>query len=229
MAKASRFLREVFFHEKFFLFTKNIIMDTIYVIMIGLELRKKYKSGSAAEIIRDAILFGEITGEIGQNEFADSLGISRMPVREALITLEYHGLIEKLPNQHVKIADINDRAVKDSFYDMSLLELEVIKNLPAEKLESLSTLSQIEFHRALYKNTASPLRRTFLRIITETYLMFAVEHSDGRKLDAVFGNLKLSLEDQSMLKAGYAVYSEALAAEMIRIRKDKRSTKYAEP
>ena len=211
-----------------FLFTENEIMDTICVIMIELEIRKKYKSGSAAEVIRDAILFGDIAGEIGQNEFAGSLGISRMPVREALITLEYHGLIEKLPNQHVKIADINDRAVKDLLSDMSLLEIEVIKNLNAEELKSLSSLSQAEFHRALYTNTASPLRRTFLKIITETYLIFTLENSDSRKLDAVFGNLKLSLEDPAVLKAGYAVYSEVLAAEMIRIRKDKRRIPHAE-
>ena len=50
--------------------------DNVYNSPIMLELRKKYKSGSAAEIIRNAILSGEISGEIGQNEFADSLGIS---------------------------------------------------------------------------------------------------------------------------------------------------------
>ncbi|MBQ3763537.1 MAG: GntR family transcriptional regulator, partial [Synergistaceae bacterium] len=70
----------------------NTICNIIYNIM--LELRKKYKSGNAVESIRNAILFGEISGEIAQNEFADSLGISRIPVREALIALEYHGLIE---------------------------------------------------------------------------------------------------------------------------------------
>lgn len=203
-------------------------MYTIHAIM--LELRKKYKSGSAAEIIREAILLGEISGEIGQNEFADSLGISRIPVREALITLEYHGLIEKLPNQHVRITDIDDKAVKDLFIDMSLMEIEVIKNLNAENLQSLSSLGQAEFHRSLYVNAVSPLRKTFLKILTETYIMFVLEHSDGRKINTVFGNLKLSLGDISILKACYTVYAEALAAEMIRIRKDnKENLPHAEP
>ena len=55
-----------------------------------LELRKKYKSGNAAEILREAILTGDIPEGISitQNEIADSLGTSRMPVREALISLE---------------------------------------------------------------------------------------------------------------------------------------------
>ena len=194
-----------------------------------IELRKKYKSGSSAEIIRNAILSGEISGEIGQNEFAESLGVSRIPVREALITLEYHGLIEKLPNQHVRIIDIDDRAVKDLFTDMSLLELETVKKLAPENLKYLSSLGQAEFHRELYMNTHSPLRRSFLKIITETYLMFILEHSDSRKIAPVFMNLKLALEDMSMLRAGYAVYAEVLASELIRIRRDRRRMNYAEP
>ena len=39
-----------------------------------------------------------------QNELAESLGVSRMPVREALMILEYQGLIIRLPNNHVKAA-----------------------------------------------------------------------------------------------------------------------------
>ena len=209
------------------MFTKKEIMDTIHVIM--LRLRKKYKSGSAAEIIRDAILLGDISGEVAQNEFADSLGVSRIPVREALITLEYHGLIEKLPNQHVAIIEIDDMSVKDLFTDMSLLELELIKSLSSEKLKSLSSASQIDFHRELYKNSKSPLRRIFLKILTETYLMFVLEHSDGRKLSPVFENLRLSLEDMGVLKACYAVYAEVLTSELINIRRDKRRISNAEP
>ena len=194
-----------------------------------LELRKKYKSGNAVESIRDAILLGEISGEIAQNEFADSLGISRIPVREALIALEYHGLIEKLPNQHVKIVEINDAAIKELFSDMSLLELEVIKSLPSEKLKFLSSLGQLEFHREIRRFTKSPLRKTFLKIITETYLMYVLEHSDehydGRNLAPVFENLKHSLEDFDILKACYAVYAEVLSTELINIRRRKN---YAE-
>lgn len=188
--------------------------------MLQIELSKKYKSGSAAEIIRDAILSGEISGEIAQNEFADSLGVSRIPVREALIILEYSGLIEKFPNQHVKITEIDSKAIKDIFSDMYLLELEAIKNLSAETLAYLSSVkSQAEFHRELYRNTNSPLRKTFLKIITETYIIFVLEHSDNNNINTVFENLRLSLQDFSMLRAGYAVYAEVLASELIYIRR----------
>lgn len=192
-----------------------------------LELTKKYKSGSAVEIIRDAILSGEISGEIGQREVADSLGVSRIPVRDALITLEYHGLIEKLPNQHVRITLLDDRAIRDLFSDMAILEIETVKSLPPEKLQHLSSLSQSEFHRELYMNTHSTLRKNFLRIITETYIMFVIEHSDGAKFSAVFEDLKHALDDMSILRAGYTVYAEVLASELIRILNDNRRNNHA--
>ena len=203
--------------------------DNVYNSPIMLELRKKYKSGSAAEIIRNAILSGEISGEIGQNEFADSLGISRIPVREALINLEYHGLIAKLPNQHVRIISLDDRMIRDIFSDMSLLEVETVKTLSAVKLQNLSSLSQIEFHRELYVNTHSPLRKNFLRITTETYITFIIEHSDGAKISPVFENLKHALDDIGILRAGYTVYAEVLASELIRIWNDNRRKNHAEP
>lgn len=194
-----------------------------------LELRKKYKSGSATEIIRDAILSGEISGEIGQKEFAESLGVSRIPVREALISLQYHGLIEKMSNQHVRIIILDDAAIRDLFSDMSLLETETIKSLPPGKIQHLSSLNQMDFHRELYMITHSPLRRAFLRITAETYLAFVLEHSDGVKIVPVFENLKHSLNDISILRAGYAVYAEVLASEFIRIRNDNRRNNHAEP
>lgn len=200
-------------------FTNNEIMNTIYVIMKKLELRKKYKSGNAIEIIRDAILTGEISGEIAQSDFADALGISRSPVREALIVLEYHGLIEKLPNQHIRIITLDDEAIKDLFIDMSLLELEAIENFSCERLTELSLITgQADFHRELYRNIDSPLRKKFLEIITETYLVFVLRHSDGTNINPVFENLRLSLRDPNTLKSSYAAYAEVLASELKLIR-----------
>lgn len=187
-----------------------------------LELNRKYKSASAAEIIRDAILFGDISGEIIQSEFADSLGISRIPVREALIILEYHGLVEKMPNQHVKIISFDDKAVRDIFVDMSLLELAALKNLSAGKLQELSSLAQMEFHRELYANTNSPLRKRFLRIITEAYLAFVIENTDSVKIMEAFEKVRKSLGNFSALKAGYTIYADVLTSELVRIRQENR-------
>ena len=51
----------------------------------------KKKQGSIVELLRDEILAGNIPdgSEMTQNELAEGLGVSRMPVREAPILLEY--------------------------------------------------------------------------------------------------------------------------------------------
>ena len=68
------------------------------------------KQGSIVEAISQAILSGQIPAgtEMTQKELAESLGVSRMPVREALILLEYQGLIHRLPNNHVQVADLTE-------------------------------------------------------------------------------------------------------------------------
>ena len=72
--------------------------------MEQIGIRKK--QGSIVEVLRDAILSGRIPEdmEMTQNELAQDLGVSRMPVREALILLEYQGLVRRLPNNHVRVA-----------------------------------------------------------------------------------------------------------------------------
>ena len=75
------------------------------------------KNGGVVEALQQAILSGQIPAgtEMTQNELAESLGVSRMPVREALMILEYQGLIIRLPNNHVKAADLNEDDIAADF------------------------------------------------------------------------------------------------------------------
>ena len=190
-----------------------------------LELRKKYKSGSAAEILRDAILTGDIPEGISitQNEIADSLGTSRMPVREALISLEYQGLIVRHTNQHVQTASLNDEAIHSVFNDMAVLEIEALRHMTREKIIMLTQCEgQINFHRMLCELTESPLRKKMLEIFTEVYFEFVIERSENAaQIEAVFGDLIQAMNeppDFGIIRSCYRVYSEVLSHELIRIR-----------
>ena len=203
-------------------------MDTISPIM--LKLKKKYKSGSTTEILQEAILSGDLPEGIiiTQNELAMSLGTSRMPVREALIALEYQGLIERMPGQHVRVPELNDECIRSVFADMAMIETDILRNLPAEKLFFLSSCGgQAEFHRALLETVKAPMRRKFITTITEVYLSFVRANSENAgRIDAVFANILEALRepaDFDVIRAGYAVYSEVLSGELIRIRKRRKS------
>ena len=133
-----------------------------------LKLERLYKSETALEILQEAILSGDIESgtEITQTEAALSLGVSRMPVREALISLEYCGLLERLPGQHVRVAELDEESIKNIFHDVAKLTIEIIKNLDAEELHELFlNENQVEFHRTLREKTKSSLRKKFLEIM----------------------------------------------------------------
>lgn len=193
-----------------------------------LELRKKYKSGSALEILQEAILSGDIPAGISitQNELADSLGVSRMPVREALIALEYQGLIEKHTNQHISIALFTDNEIRAVFSDLAVIECEVLKTLRQEKILELSSIQkQEEFHKMLCENTITLFRRRTLETLTEIYLAFVLNNAENtERIDSTFNSLRRAMAlNFDSVKICYEVYSNVLADELITIRRNKHA------
>ena len=92
------------------------------------KIRISKKQGGIVEALKGEILSGNIPvgTEMTQNELAESLGVSRMPVREALILLEYQGLVERLPNNHIKVAELSQEYFTDIFKMCSQLETQAL-------------------------------------------------------------------------------------------------------
>lgn len=69
--------------------------------------------------LRTAILAGRLPagGTLRQEELAERLGVSRMPVREAIKRLHAEGLVEILPSRRVRVAAL-ERAEIEDIYDM---------------------------------------------------------------------------------------------------------------
>ena len=158
------------------------------------QLGIKKMQGSIVEMLKDEILSGNIPcqTEMTQNELASSLGVSRMPVREALIILEYQGLIERLPNNHVRVAEFSADYFKRLFCLCGKLELEEMARQQAmEQSEvpppEMSLPGEMEFHRELYRKSEQSYIRKTLQTITEIYIAFALKCRDyepeqGRRL-----------------------------------------------
>jgi DNA-binding GntR family transcriptional regulator len=71
------------------------------------------------ERVRTAILAGDLpAGEtLRQEDLAERLGVSRMPVREAIKRLHSEGLVEVLPSRRVRVAALSRAEIED-IYDM---------------------------------------------------------------------------------------------------------------
>ena len=149
--------------------------------MEKIEIKKK--QGSIVEALRDAILSGNIPAEteMTQNELAQSLGVSRMPVREALIILEYQGLIRRLPNNHVRVVPQTRDYISSLFRMCSDLSAPLLGKM--EHPEELPERDP-EFHRAIYQQCEFAFQKKTLESLTEIYIAYATANMSVRKTDA---------------------------------------------
>ena len=126
--------------------------------------------------LREAILRGEFRegDRLIQEEWAEKLGVSRMPIREALRQLEMEGLVRIEPHRGAIVIPVSIEDVEEIYFLRALLEgIAVEKSLPfleeadLEELESL-----VEQMEALPANEAAVeqyvrLNARFHRILRE--------------------------------------------------------------
>lgn len=137
----------------------------------------KTTSGLIVETLRQAILRGRFKENmpIRQHELAAELGVSVIPIREALFVLESEGLITFYPNRGAVVASLSAQEA-DEIYEMRVaLETialqRAIPNLrPSDLGQAEAILSAIdedddiarwselnwEFHLALYRPATMP-------------------------------------------------------------------------
>jgi len=74
--------------------------------------------------LRELILSGELPGgtKLQQNELADRLGVSRMPVRQAIVRLENEGLVVQRPNRGAFVTLLGPEGILELFEMRSVLE-----------------------------------------------------------------------------------------------------------
>ena len=80
-----------------------------------------------ADAIRNEILAGHMEPgeELTQETLAGMLGVSRMPVREALQLLEQEGFIERLPNRHMVVAQVEGHKLEEIMGMAAAVETEI--------------------------------------------------------------------------------------------------------
>lgn len=83
----------------------------------------------AYHYLRDRILSGELSGNARLNptEIAELLGISRMPVREALRQLNSEGLVVMRPNRAAFVSSLTAREVEELFEIRGALEVLAVR------------------------------------------------------------------------------------------------------
>ena len=181
------------------------------------------KNGGVVEALQQAILSGQIPAgtEMTQNELAESLGVSRMPVREALMILEYQGLILRLPNNHVQAADLNEETLRQVLALGAQLERQAMRCLPPDAALAGDEMLQ---HRVLCRALPYPFHRKQLESIQETYVAFAVQARPAPVNDRLPQLLALDRRGAPEVPTAWHSYEEELLQLILSVRRNYAGT-----
>ncbi|NNC00972.1 GntR family transcriptional regulator, partial [Corallococcus exiguus] len=99
-------------------------------------------AAAVAEALRQRILDGDFAAgfQLRQDALADEFGVSRIPVREALMQLEAEGLVKIEPHKGAIVSELSTREIEELFELRSLLEPRLLK-------ESAPRLTQDDYAR----------------------------------------------------------------------------------
>src|SRR2546425_11946612 len=86
--------------------------------------------------LRDAIVAAELAPgrQLSENELGERLGVSRTPIREALVRLRDDRLVEIVPQLGTFVSRISTRAVADAQFIREALECSAVR-LAAERAD----------------------------------------------------------------------------------------------
>jgi DNA-binding GntR family transcriptional regulator len=112
------------------------------------------------EALRERILRGDYTeGEpLRQDAVADELGVSRIPVREALRQLEAEGLVTFSPHRGAVVSSLSLEEITELFELRAQIESELLERaIPLMTKEQLDRATEVldEFEEALAKGEAT--------------------------------------------------------------------------
>jgi DNA-binding GntR family transcriptional regulator len=149
-------------------------------------IERRTVAAEAAEILRQRILTGEIRAgqPIRQEQIAQELGVSRIPLREALKQLEAEGFVTIAPHKGAVVSTLSAAEAEELFALRLQLELWLLKDaIPRMREADFARLDAIidesrapdnlsrwgelnwRFHEALYHPAARPLSLRFLKRI----------------------------------------------------------------
>ena len=153
----------------------------------SIALAPRTSAERAARYVRRLIFDGHLHpfDRVPQVEVAAALGISRIPLREALIALEREGWVTIEPNRGAFVNALDEAAVRDHFelYGLTfgLAARRAIERDPETLVAELETLAgaaalqddvtefgrlAVAFHEAIVDASASPRIRVVLRAIS---------------------------------------------------------------
>jgi len=179
-------------------------------------------------MLRREILSGRIESgtALAQEQLAEVLEVSRMPVREALQILEMEGLLLRLPNRHMRVVGLDAQAVYETMRVVAAVETELaflfIEHHSSP--EGFDPSDNHQFHHRFSKQLQNPYLRQMHRRLLNIYPQH-VWDTDQDNSQLVQHNetilRALSNQDADAIRAHIQAYYHTLADLLISNTKEK--------
>lgn len=168
------------------------------------KIESKQTKDLIADQIKNLVYTGKLKDgdEITQNEIAEVLGLSRMPVREAFQSLCAEGILTRLENRHVRVNGLNREKCRAIFSAFVGLE----KGLsPFVDYSLLDTGNEYSWHLSYAKSTHNPIVVSNINTIISGYISyFLIQNRNEKRLEIL---KKIDAENKTIL---FDQYLEAL-------------------
>ncbi|MBF0815586.1 GntR family transcriptional regulator [Microbacterium paludicola] len=158
----------------------------------SLEITSVRLSDQVARRIAAAIIDGTIPAgaRVRDNELAQQLGVSRMPVREALQRLQRVGLIETAASRYTRVTDVTPGLVRSTLeftahYTTSLLRMALLRMDQAQREEASTRIDEI-----ITRMIASDAGLVAQRELQELLLAYP----DNSFMEIVSGDLGMAIQ-----------------------------------
>lgn len=108
---------------------------------------------STAQYLRDLIIIGELKPgqKINESVLAESIGLSRPPIREALRILEAESLVVNIPRKSHQVREISFRDFEQTFQAREMIECYAIDLLKKNHVVDFSSLDTVLSEAANYR------------------------------------------------------------------------------
>ena len=153
------------------------------------KIERKPTRDQIAQMIRYQILSGAMKAgdELTQESIAEQLGLSRMPVREALQSLEQEGFLVRLPNRHMQVSTLAVEDVSHIFRVIAVMAAELFTLIPSTASDVLSARAQalasgqdktleLEFHLALIAYVNNRYLEKAYQQFLDGYISYVILH-----------------------------------------------------
>ena len=147
------------------------------------------KNKSLKEQTYDAIKTMILTGKLergrlyNEMKWAQQLGVSRTPVREALLELSNEGMIDFLPNRGVMIREITIKQVREVFEIRYIIEGYATRTL-ANKLTPADVMKLDGFINSQKEQATRSDNESFIETDREFHV-FLASRTDNQRLESI--------------------------------------------